>query len=64
MTGKLPAGDYTLDNGDSITVDENQVVVNWIKADAAKEEPVIEEMREEPVIEEVNRWIVWFIKRP
>lgn len=51
---KLPAGDYTLDNGDSITVDENQVVVNWIKADAVKEEPVIEEMREEPVTGEVK----------
>mgnify|MGYP000875060024 CR=1 FL=1 len=51
---KIPAGEYTLDNGDSIVIDENQVVVNWIKADVAKEEPVIEEMREEPATEEVN----------
>ena len=51
---KLPAGDYTLDNGDSITVDENQVVVNWIKADAVVDEPVVEEMEKVEEVVTVN----------
>lgn len=37
----IPAGDYTLDNGDVITIDENQVVINWVKS-----EPVVEEAME------------------
>lgn len=40
----IPAGDYTLDNGDVITIDENQVVINWIKAEVAVEEAPAEEM--------------------
>jgi len=36
-----PAGDYTLDNGDVISVDENGVVINWVKA-TAMEEVVVE----------------------
>lgn len=43
-----PAGDYTLDNGDVISVDENGAVINWVKA-TAMEEVVVEA----PVVEEV-----------
>lgn len=40
----LPAGDYTLENGDVITVDENQVVINWVKAEVVTEEAPAQEM--------------------
>ena len=43
-----PAGDYTLDNGDVITIDENGVVVNWVVAE------VMEEVVEAPVVEVVE----------
>lgn len=38
----IPAGDYTLDNGDVITIDENQVVINWVKAQPVAAEEVME----------------------
>ncbi len=53
-----PAGDYTLDNGDVITVDENGVVVNWVKATAMEEvvieTPVVEAVVEAPVVNELE----------
>ncbi len=46
----IPAGDYTLENGDVITIDDKGVVTNWIKAELAPEEPAkdapIENMEE------------------
>lgn len=35
----IPAGDYTLENGDVITIDDKGVVTNWIKAELTPEEP-------------------------
>lgn len=48
----IPAGDYTLENGDVITIDENGVVINWVKAEVAVEEAPVEEEME--VVEAVN----------
>ena len=46
---QIPAGDYTLENGDVITIDENGVVTNWVKAEVAVEEAPVEEMKSDNV---------------
>lgn len=46
----IPAGDYILEDGSTITVDENQVVIAYVKA----EEVVVEEAPVEEAMEVVN----------
>lgn len=46
----IPAGDYILEDGSTITVDENQVVIAYVKA----EEVVVEEAQVEEAMEVVN----------
>lgn len=46
----IPAGDYILEYGSTITVDENQVVIAYVKA----EEVVVEEAPVEEAMEVVN----------
>lgn len=46
----IPAGDYILEDGSTITVDENQVVIAYVKA----EEVVVEEAPLEEAMEVVN----------
>lgn len=42
----IPAGDYILEDGSTITVDENQVVIAYVKAEEVVEEAPVEEAME------------------